>query len=153
MRLTTPDHEFHKYSHGAKKSAWGTFIEARPVAKVTRSNGKVSIRPAGGRVSGITVPIRDNFWIVPKGVKFKMRIRVKGSGILSAGLLCYATDAKGTRLNRRVEYSVPRFKLNGKEQVFEKIVEQKVFGYACPYVVVGKNYWADISEFSLTPVK
>ena len=153
LRLTAPDDEFRKFSSGASGTAWNVFRDFRPLGKITCSGGKVTIQPAGARYTGIIVTISGNRWIVPAGVKFKMRVRVTGRGRFNAGLIAYPADHRGVRLKVPMQYSLPRFQLTGQPQVLETTLVQRAYGYCCPIITVEKDGYAEISEFSLVPVK
>ena len=153
LRLTAPDDEFLKFAAGKSGTAWTVHKTSRPIGKITNADGKVTIQADGGRYGGLIVRLPENRWLLPKGVKFKMRIKVAGKGLFNAGMICYPADARGVRTKEKMQYSMARFNLPAEPQVFEYIVEQKMFGYCCPYIYLEGAGTAEISGFSLTPIR
>ena len=90
---------------------------------------------------------------MPGGVKFKLRLTVSGKGKINAGFLGYPADRRGVRTKQKMEYATPGFKLSGKPQTFEMVLTHKTQGFLSPFITVPPESEAEITEFSLTPVK
>ena len=151
IRLTAPDDAFLKFASGDTATAWKRVLY-QPQGTVDHSDGKVTIRSAGAKYSGTLVNIPDSRWLLPQGVKFKMRIKVSGKGKLNAGIVSYPTDAHGVQTKERFSTSMPLINLTDKPEVLEKNIEHKKFGYCCPYLRLNGDGYAEITEFSLTPI-
>ena len=152
LRLIAPDDEFVKYAAGSSDSGWSMLRSVRPLGKITHAGGKVTIQSAGARSSGIIVPLTDSLWLLPKGVKFRMRAEVTGKGLFCAGVICYPADFRGKRTKDKMLYSMQRIKLNGNALSIDKNVAQGALGYCCPYIYIEGDGNVEIRKFSLVPV-
>ena len=148
------DHEFHRFSHGEKGSAWGVYTPDKPHAEVKTGKGEVFFKTMGSwRYSGIWADSR-NKWILPPGVKLKLRVTYSatGEGFLHAGFFGYRCDRNGKKV-RGINYQTVRLKVEKGVKTVEKILTTKTNEYVCPVFLHSGKGTATITEFSLTPVR
>ncbi|MBQ6596739.1 MAG: hypothetical protein IJH79_04220, partial [Lentisphaeria bacterium] len=145
------DHEFHRFSHGEKGSAWGAYTNDNPCAEVKTGKGEVFFKTMGSmRYSGIWAGA-SNKWILPPGVMLKLRVTYSatGEGFLHAGFFGYRYG----RDRKLVDYQTTRMKVEKGVKTVEKILTTKTHEYVCPVFLHSGTGTATITEFSLTPVK
>ena len=150
--IIAPDHEFLRFADGEKGTAWGAYTPDKPYAEVKSGNGKVWFKTMGSpRNSGIWVN-RSNKWIVPPGVRFKMRITytATGKGWLQAGFFGYLADPTQRPLLR--DYQSPRLKLETEPKTVERILMTKNYEYLCPVILHSGSGSVEVTEFSLEPL-
>ena len=154
VRIAAFEHEFYRFSHGEKGSAWGVYTPDKPCAEVKTGNGEVFFKTMGSRrYSGIWAD-RSSKWILPPGVRLKLRVTYSatGDGFLYAGFFGYSCDRNG-KLVRGINYQTPRMKVEKGVKTVEKILTTKTHEYVCPVFLHSGTGTATITEFSLTPVK
>ncbi|MBQ6470688.1 MAG: DUF4838 domain-containing protein [Victivallales bacterium] len=152
LRVTVLDDEYRNFAHGRDGTAWSVFKGFRPLGTISRADGTVTIRSGGAKLTGIVVALEDSKWVLPQGVRFKMRVVASGKGTLNAGFMSYPSDAQGNRLPEKMQYSLPKFALTEEPAEWERVLTQKCLGYCCPFINVENDGFAVIHDFSLEAV-
>lgn len=155
VRIAALDHEFYRFSHGEKGSAWGVYTPDKPHAEVKTGKGEVFFKTMGSRRnSGIWVDRDSNKWFLPPGVRLKLRVTYSatGDGFLYAGFFGYRCDRNG-KLLRGIDYQTTRLKVEKGVKTVERLLTTQNHEYICPVFLHSGTGTATITEFSLTPVK
>lgn len=149
VRIVAPDHEFRRFANGEKETAWGVYTPDKPYAEVKTGNGKVWFKTMGSpRNSGVWAD-RRNKWILPPGVRFKMRITYSatGEGWLHAGFFGYLADPTKQPFLRNSQ--APRLKLEKEPKTVERILTTRNYEYMCPVILHSGAGTVEVTEFSL----
>ena len=152
IRIVAPDHEFRRFADGEKGTVWGVYTPDKPNAEVKTGNGKVWFKTMGSpRNSGVWAD-RRNKWILPPGVRFKMRITYSatGEGWLHAGFFGYLADPTKRPLLRN--YQAPRLKLEKEPKTVERILTTRNYEYMCPVILHSGSGTVEVTEYSLEPL-
>ena len=153
VRIVAPDHEYLRFANGEQGTAWGVYTPDKPYADVKTGSGKVSFKTMGSlRNSGVWAD-RRNKWILPAGVRFKLRITYSatGKGRLGAGFFGYPCDRERKFL-RKMDYQLARLQLEEKPKTVEKILTTQNHEFICPVILHTGTGTAEITEFSLEPL-
>ncbi len=135
---------------GGEKSAWSVWKEHKPQGTVTVNRDRtVTIVSKGGVYTGISVPTAEK-WLLPKNMKFRIRLKASGKGAFAAGIICYPATPEGKR-HGKYSWSSIDGKLTEEPKTFEKTVTQAEFGFCVPVVFVKAGGAMKIDEFSCEP--
>ena len=107
----------------------------------------------GARYGGVWIRPRNNKWILPPGVRFKMHITytATGEGTVRAGFYGYSADPKRSQ-SRKIDDQSLGMKLVNEPRTVEWILTSRNYEYMCPVILHSGAGTVEVTEFSLEPL-
>ena len=107
----------------------------------------------GARYGGVWIRSRNNKWLLPPGVRFKMRITytATGEGRLQVGFLGYPADPKRSQ-SKKIDNQSRLLKLEKEPKTVERILMSGDYEYMCPIIAHSGSGTVEVTEFSLEPL-